>query len=125
VSFKCRDHCLAAEVQQAIVDVLVAKAIDALKQTGHQQLVVAGGVSANKQLRERLNLAAKANNGSVFFPPQALCTDNGAMIALAGAMRLAGKTDTDNDSSANFAQPFSVRPRWPLNELNSPETGLI
>lgn len=111
---------LAAEVQQAIVDVLVAKAGSALKHTGHQQLVVAGGVSANKQLRDRLTSAAAQQNGNVFFPPQALCTDNGAMIALAGAMRLAEKPTAA--PTANFARSFAVRPRWPLNELSGPKT---
>ncbi len=108
---------LAAEVEQAIVDVLVAKSSAALKQTGHRQLVVAGGVSANQQLRERLTANAREQNATVFFPPQALCTDNGAMIALAGALRLAG--DTPDQSPTNFAQPFSVRPRWPLSELDA------
>lgn len=80
------DICLA--FQEAIVEVLVAKSLSALKQTGHQQLVVAGGVGANKQLREALTSRTQKIGCEVFYPPLEFCTDNGAMIAFAGALRL-------------------------------------
>jgi N6-L-threonylcarbamoyladenine synthase len=102
---------LAASVQAAIVDCLVAKSIAALKQTGLKQLVVAGGVGANKKLRESLNAAAAKIGATVFYPPLALCTDNGAMIAHVGALRL---REAKNDYAVN------VRPRWNLSELREP-----
>jgi N6-L-threonylcarbamoyladenine synthase len=105
------DICLA--FQEAIVEVLVTKSLSALKQTGHQQLVVAGGVGANKQLRESLTSRAQAIGREVFYPPLEFCTDNGAMIAFAGALRLRkmGLVALKSDGS------FSVRPRWDLAEL--------
>jgi N6-L-threonylcarbamoyladenine synthase len=92
-----------------VVDVLVAKAIAALDATGHARLVVAGGVGANRELRARLVAALARRGGQVFFPDLEFCTDNGAMIALVGALRLAGS------GAADFA--FSVRPRWDLASL--------
>ena len=103
---------LAASTQAAIVDVLVAKSLKALKQSGSRRLVVAGGVGANLRLRERLNAGAARIGARVHYPPLALCTDNGAMIALAAAMRVqAGVADCREDGA------FDVRPRWPLAEL--------
>jgi N6-L-threonylcarbamoyladenine synthase len=99
---------LAASVQAAIVDCLVAKSITALKQTGLKQLVVAGGVGANRKLRESLDAAAAKIGARVFYPPMALCTDNGAMIAHVGALRL---REAKHDYTVN------VRPRWNLSEL--------
>lgn len=96
--------------QDAIVDVLTAKAHQALQQQGMDQLVVAGGVGANQQLREGLNRLAKKHHYQVFYPPVDLCTDNGAMIAFAGAMRL---------SQRQPAGGFAVYPRWELT--NQPE----
>ncbi len=101
-----KDICRA--FQDAIVDVLLAKCLKALKQTGFKQLVVAGGVGANRQLREALNSAAARRKFKVFYPPLALCTDNGAMIAFAGALRL------------KYAHPvagYTVKPRWDLASL--------
>lgn len=101
-----KDICRA--FQDAIVDVLLAKCLKALKQTGFKQLVVAGGVGANRQLREALNGAAARRKFKVFYPPLALCTDNGAMIAFAGALRL------------KYAHPvagYTVKPRWDLASL--------
>ena len=96
------DICLA--FQDAVVDVLTHKARQALKQTGFNRLVVAGGVGANLALRSSLKkLAAK-----VYFPEMDLCTDNGAMIAFAGAMHL---------EQAHPAGAFSVKPRWSLDTL--------
>lgn len=101
-----RDICRA--FQEAIVEVLVQKSLKALKQSGMKRLVVAGGVGANKQLRAALNEAARKRRFEVFYPPLALCTDNGAMIAFAGAMRL---------KFAHATREFSVKPRWDLSSL--------
>ncbi|MFZ2300234.1 MAG: tRNA (adenosine(37)-N6)-threonylcarbamoyltransferase complex transferase subunit TsaD [Gallionella sp.] len=98
---------IACAVQEAIVDVLANKARAALAQTGLDQLVVAGGVGANKLLRERLDKDIGRRGGRVFYPDLQFCTDNGAMIAFAGALRLAqqqGKKD----------YRFNVKPRWDL-----------
>jgi len=104
---------LAASTQAAIVDVLVAKSLKALKQTGSRRLVVAGGVGANQRLREMLNAGAAKIGAQVHYPPLALCTDNGAMIALAAALRLQhGLAVLQTDGA------FDVRPRWPLAELS-------
>jgi N6-L-threonylcarbamoyladenine synthase len=105
---------LAAGTQAAIVEVLVKKSLAALQHTGLQRLVVAGGVGANAELRRQLNLACERRGVRVHYPELALCTDNGAMIALAAALRW----------QAGLAQPrddgvFDVRPRWPLDEIET------
>ncbi len=100
---------LAASTQAAIVDVLVKKSLRALQETRLGRLVVAGGVGANTRLREQLNGAAARRGLRVHYPELALCTDNGAMIALAGALRLQGDPTL---AQANYA--FDVKPRWPL-----------
>jgi N6-L-threonylcarbamoyladenine synthase len=100
---------LAAATQTAIVDVLVAKSMAALRQTWLDRLVVAGGVGANAQLRERLNAQCAKQGVRVHYPELELCTDNGAMIALAAAMRLQRGTA---DAQRDYA--FSVLPRWAL-----------
>jgi N6-L-threonylcarbamoyladenine synthase len=102
---------VAAEFQEAVVDVLVAKCRAALEATGHRRLVIAGGVGANRRLRERLDATAKADGFAVYYPELELCTDNGAMIALAGALRL--------QSSAPRGYAFTVRPRWDLAQLTA------
>lgn len=105
---------LAASVQAAIVDVLVAKSVAALRREGLSRLVVAGGVSANLSLRSRLDAACGSLGGKAYFPPSALCTDNGAMIATAAVMRIAHGVES--------AQPdyrFDVRPRWPLASVQA------
>lgn len=103
---------LAAATQAAIVDVLVAKSVSALKQTGLKQLVVAGGVGANRRLRELLARKLSRMGAQSFFPPLELCTDNGAMIAFAAAQRInRGMVDL---SQLNHA--FDVHPRWDLIE---------
>jgi N6-L-threonylcarbamoyladenine synthase len=100
---------LAASTQQAIVDVLVRKSVAALEATGLKRIVVAGGVGANTRLREQLNAACKRRGARVHYPELALCTDNGAMIALAAAMRLQrGRAQPQTDFS------FGVAPRWEL-----------
>ena len=102
---------IAAEFQNAIVDVLIAKSLLALEQTGVSELVVAGGVGANRELRRRLSHAATAHGASVFYPPPEFCTDNGAMIAFAAALRLQRGTDS---SMLKSNTNFSVKPRWNL-----------
>ncbi len=98
---------IARAFQDAVVDVLVAKCVAALQKTGLERLVVAGGVGANRQLRSGLDAAAKRQGFEVFYPELELCTDNGAMIAFAAAMRWKeGLPAADN--------AFSVRPRWEL-----------
>ena len=101
---------IAHATQEAIVEVLVNKALAALKKTELKRLVVAGGVGANQHLRAQLNLAADKRGFRVYYPDLEFCTDNGAMIAFAGAMRLqqhAGKQD----------YRFNVKPRWDLQEI--------
>ena len=105
---------LAASTQAAIVEVLVKKSLKALEITGLHRLVVAGGVGANHELRSQLQTACQKRGVRVHYPEMALCTDNGAMIALAAAMRLqAGLADMRHDYA------FDVKPRWPLSDLNA------
>lgn len=104
---------LAASIERAIVDVLCAKATDALRRTGCDRLVVAGGVGANTRLRATLNAEGKKRRFKVHYPEPALCTDNGAMIALAAAMRWQrGRAELSTDPA------FGVLPRWPLEAID-------
>ena len=103
---------LAASTQAAIVEVLVKKSMTALKTTGMKRLVVAGGVGANRELRAQLNAACAKAQVRVHYPELHLCTDNGAMIAMAAAMRLQAGVQT-----AQALYSFDVKPRWPLQEL--------
>ena len=105
---------VAASTQAAIVEVLVKKSLRALDETGLRSLVVAGGVGANASLRTHLQKACQAIRAKVFFPELSLCTDNGAMIALAAAMRL--QTGLEQPS---FQYAFDVKPRWPLSSVSS------
>jgi N6-L-threonylcarbamoyladenine synthase len=103
---------LAWEFQEAVTEVLAAKALGAVQFCDLDRLVVAGGVGANRRLRQRLDADAAAAGIRVFYPELALCTDNGAMIAFCGAKRLlAGAKPAAGGA-------FSVRPRWPLQELS-------
>lgn len=102
---------VAKSIEEAITDVLVKKSLLALQQTRIKQLVVSGGVSANLTLRKKLDALAQKHKFAVFYPPLKLCTDNGAMIALAGAMRY--KNSQINDYS------FTVKPRWDLTTLEA------
>jgi N6-L-threonylcarbamoyladenine synthase len=100
---------LAASFQRATVDLLVAKSMAALKQTGSKRLVVAGGVGANRLLRAELTSAAARRSAQVHYPELEWCTDNGAMIALAGALRLERET-----MEPRAHHGFDVKPRWSL-----------
>lgn len=100
---------IAASFQYAVVDTLVKKCVKALKQVNMKRLVIAGGVSANTELRQSLEAALAKIGAQVFYAPPELCTDNGAMIAFAGFQRLnAGQTDD---------LAVSCIPRWPMSEL--------
>lgn len=105
---------LAASTQAAIVEVLVKKSLTALQQTGLKRLVVAGGVGANRSLRTQLNAECAKRQVRVHYPELHLCTDNGAMIAMAAAMRLQAGQQT-----ANKQYNFDVKPRWSLDAILS------
>lgn len=104
---------LAASTEAAIVDVLVHKALAALRHSALARLVVAGGVGANRRLRAQLNSACARAGVQVHYPQLQLCTDNGAMIALAAAMRLQAGMPADSGYA------FDVLPRWPLTALTA------
>ncbi len=110
---QARKADLAASTEAAIVDVLLKKSLAALRETGLQRLVVAGGVGANRHLRAQLNAACEALGVRVHYPELHLCTDNGAMIAMAAAMRV----QQGGLARANTHYSFDVKPRWPLAEL--------
>ena len=111
------DADIAREFEAAVVDVLVTKALAALDATDLRRLVVAGGVGANCTLRARLSAAVRERGGQVFYPDLQFCTDNGAMIALVGALRMhAG-------APANYA--FTILPRWELATLAAPEAAVV
>src|SRR5450830_1844901 len=113
-ALELRKPDLAANTQAAIVEVLLKKSMAALRQTGLRRLVVAGGVGANRELRQRLNAACQTARVRVHYPELHLCTDNGAMIAMAAAMRLqSGRAQAGRDYS------FDVRPRWPLDAIDT------
>ncbi len=109
---EARKADLAASTEAAIVEVLVKKTLAALKQTGLKRVVVAGGVGANRHLRAQLNAVCAAAKVRVHYPELHLCTDNGAMIAMAAAMRLQA-----GQQQANTDYAFDVKPRWPLDAI--------
>lgn len=102
---------IAQAFQQAVVDTIIIKCKRALQQTGYKRLVMAGGVSANKQLRADLAEMMKSLGGEVYYPRPQFCTDNGAMIAYTGFLRLKHGEQTDLS--------VSVKPRWTMTELPS------
>jgi N6-L-threonylcarbamoyladenine synthase len=103
------DICRAFE--DAVVDTLVIKCKRALKETGIGDLVLAGGVSANRRLRERMKLELDTLGGRAWYPQPQFCTDNGAMIAYAGCQRLL--------AGAGESGEFQVRARWPMEQLEA------
>lgn len=117
---KCREETglteqdkadIALAFEQAAVDTLSIKCKRALEQAGRKRLVIAGGVSANKYLREKLHSLMDKLHGDVFYPRPEFCTDNGAMIAYAGCQRMkAGQKDNDE---------IVIHPRWPMDQLES------
>lgn len=104
---------IARGFQDAVADTLAIKCRRAIRETGVHRLVVAGGVSANRALRERFAAMAEAEGATVHYPRLALCTDNGAMIAYCGYLRLS--------RGERGASAFDVTARWPLEELTEPE----
>ena len=102
---------IAHAFQQAVVDTILIKCKRALQETGYKRLVMAGGVSANKQLRADLAEMMKSLGGKVYYPRPQFCTDNGAMIAYTGFLRLKHGEQTDLS--------VSVKPRWAMTELPS------
>ena len=120
---------IAWEFQEAVTEILTLKCMAALRETGLDNLVVSGGVGANTRLRERLNVATKKKLCKVSYPRLEFCTDNGAMIAFAGAMRLKAHATGLKNSNAGLqannhavagTYAFSIKPRWDLAELTKP-----
>lgn len=103
---------IAQAFQKAAIDTLAIKCKRAVKQTGLKTLVIAGGVSANKYLRQAMDVFAQKNQVEVFYPSKEFCTDNGAMIAFAGYLRLREERYTELS--------FSAQPRWSLTDLKPP-----
>ena len=100
---------LAKSFEDAVIDTLVAKSLRALEQTGRNRLIVAGGVGANTRLREQLGTALEKSHGTVYHPRPEFCTDNGAMVAFAGLLRLR--------NGAQGSLDVQARARWALEEL--------
>ena len=110
---EARKNDLAASTEAAIVEVLLKKSLRAVHDSGLSRLVVAGGVGANRQLRAQLNAACAQRGVRVHYPELHFCSDNGAMIAMAGAMRLQCGIER-----ANTAYAFDVKPRWGLDQIS-------
>ncbi|RKS86836.1 O-sialoglycoprotein endopeptidase [Orbus hercynius] len=108
---------IARAFEDAVVDTLVIKAKRALEQTGYNRLVIAGGVSANQTLRQKLAELMQKRHGHVYYPRVEFCTDNGAMIAYAGMVHFKNHLTTDLS--------ITVKPRWPLSELSTDNNPII
>lgn len=106
---------IARAFEDAVVDTLAIKCRRALQQTGFNRLVMAGGVSANHALRARLSAQAQTENFEIYYPRPEFCTDNGAMIAFAGSLRLTAKQPQNHQ--LQDAQ-FDAKPRWPIDTLS-------
>jgi len=100
---------IARAFEEAVVETLAEKCRRALKQTGHERLVIAGGVGANRRLRERLGQVVRELNAQLYFPRTEFCTDNGAMIALAGCLRFA--------AGMRGTLGLSARANWELGSI--------
>jgi len=111
---------IAWEFQEAVTEVLTTKCMAALRETGLDNLIVSGGVGANSKLREKLNAATKRKLCKVSYPRLEFCTDNGAMIAFAGAMRFSAMRLQAMQNINKNDYRFSVKPRWDLGELKAP-----
>jgi N6-L-threonylcarbamoyladenine synthase len=107
---------IAWEFQESVTEILTTKCMAALRETGLDNLIVSGGVGANLRLRERLNAATKRKLCKVSYPRLEFCTDNGAMIAFAGAMRL--KALQNQTQATNYG--VQIKARWDLAELTAP-----
>ncbi len=103
---------IASAFEEAAVDSLVQKSLRAMEQTGLNELVVVGGVAANKKLRQRLGEAVQSASGTIYYPRQEFCTDNGAMVAYNGWLRLSRNEKEDN--------AIRVFPRWSMKDLSPP-----
>lgn len=108
---------IAASFEQAVIDTLITKSLRALQMTGLKQIIIAGGVGANQKLRETLFQLGEKQGFKVYYPRPIFCTDNGAMIAYAGCMRLLAGEIED--------YKINVRARWPLTELKAPEENTL
>jgi len=109
---------LAAEFQEAVADVLATKALAAVEASDTRQLVVAGGVGANRRIRAVLDTRAAKRRVTVAYPPLEFCTDNGAMVAFAAALRLEASGQAPRSEGPGS---FSVKPRWDLDRASTPE----
>ena len=107
---------VACGFQEAVIDTLAEKSRRALGVTGHRRLVVAGGVGANRRLRERLHQIASENGAQLYFPRAEFCTDNGAMIALAGCLRMAANAAVGSGPSS---WELGARANWPLDMVSN------
>jgi N6-L-threonylcarbamoyladenine synthase len=107
---------VARGFQEAVVDTLAEKSRRALRATGHRRLVVAGGVGANRKLRERLAEVALESGARLYFPRAEFCTDNGAMIALAGCLRMARSAAAGGVLQRRLA--LDARANWPLGNVD-------
>lgn len=111
---------IAHAFQEAVTEVLTKKCLAAMRQTGLQHLIVSGGVGANRRLREKLDSVFRKRGLQVSYPRLEFCTDNGAMIAFAGALRLSLQAAVHERHAVVPPYAFSVKPRWPLADLPQP-----
>lgn len=108
---------IARAFEDAVVDTLCIKCIRALKQTARDRIVIAGGVGANRKLRAKMSAEAEKIGATVYYPRPEFCTDNGAMIAYAGSVRLSRL----GERASKISQGFEVRPRWSIEEIDKHE----
>ncbi len=111
---------IARAFEDAVVDTMAIKCKRAIQQTGFKRLVMAGGVSANESLRARLQKLAGKEGFEVFYPRPEFCTDNGAMIAFAGSLRLQNHLQDHPSQQELQNHQFNAYPRWPIDTTDSP-----